>query len=571
MTAPMGDASRVGRAVVFNLLFWSPFWLVPVLVLGAEQWPAISPLDGFTWIRQGIVFIAAMSAAAELCGRRRRFFYLAAGLFLWVGASLSIAFVAASGIRENVFTALTGIVYAAPDLGGLRFLRFSTGDLIGILAAALPFPYLAWYWRRLDWRFSFSRMTVAGALCVTMTLARVVWYDYGSGRLDGAARLQTLGTITDPVAAISTYVTIGRALPLARDMVLRPDRAAPQVRIPTRSRPLTLIVVVGESTTRNHMSLYGYCRDTTPALSAGAGNLFVFRDAISEVPLTVFALSNGLRVALDTPRGQENQSVFDVFNAAAFHTYWLSNQYDAPHDPVATLTQRAQHRLMVYQTKEEDGAYQSTYDEALLAPLDRVLASDPATKIIFLHTIGAHSYYEERTPPGFMPGGFGPGAFERDARRTAVIDAYDTAVRYADFIVSETIVRAGRQGGDVAVLYFSDHGDEVFDRIDFVGHHYPRATPGMVEIPLLAWLSPALRADRPSLVDALAAARTHRMDIRDISPLLFDIAGIDVDGLSAQRRPLDPHFVARRRLVGPFDYDVDPLLGVTRQLPVTCQ
>jgi heptose-I-phosphate ethanolaminephosphotransferase len=51
--------------------------------------------------------------------------------------------------------------------------------------------------------------------------------------------------------------------------------------------PRTLVLVLGESTTREHMHLYGYNRDTTPnldALAASDKGLTVFRNVVSPRP-----------------------------------------------------------------------------------------------------------------------------------------------------------------------------------------------------------------------------------------------------------------------------------------------
>ncbi len=44
------------------------------------------------------------------------------------------------------------------------------------------------------------------------------------------------------------------------------------------SIPQTIIVVIGESLTRNHMSLYGYPRNTNPLLSERKDNLYVYNN-----------------------------------------------------------------------------------------------------------------------------------------------------------------------------------------------------------------------------------------------------------------------------------------------------
>jgi hypothetical protein len=57
------------------------------------------------------------------------------------------------------------------------------------------------------------------------------------------------------------------------------------------------------------------------------------------------------------------------------------------------------------------------------------------------------------------------------------------------------------------------------------------------------------------------------LDIRDVSALLFDIAGIEIQGVPDERHPLRQDFQPRKRLVGPIDYDLDPTLGIASVLP----
>jgi heptose-I-phosphate ethanolaminephosphotransferase len=92
-------------------------------------------------------------------------------------------------------------------------------------------------------------------------------------------------------------------------------------------RPRLYVIVIGESLARHHMHLYGYPRDTTPELDklAAAGELLVFRHAVTSHALTVPAMLAALR--FPDGRGHDQQTVFDVFNGAGFRTYWISRTY----------------------------------------------------------------------------------------------------------------------------------------------------------------------------------------------------------------------------------------------------
>lgn len=63
------------------------------------------------------------------------------------------------------------------------------------------------------------------------------------------------------------------------------------------ARRKTLVLVIGESTTRQHMSLYGYTRPTTPKLEALRGQLTVFNEVFASRPYTIEALQQILTFA----------------------------------------------------------------------------------------------------------------------------------------------------------------------------------------------------------------------------------------------------------------------------------
>ncbi len=52
----------------------------------------------------------------------------------------------------------------------------------------------------------------------------------------------------------------------------------------------TVVWIIGESTNRSNMSLYGYGRRTTPMLDALRNQLVVFQDVISSEPATMSSL-----------------------------------------------------------------------------------------------------------------------------------------------------------------------------------------------------------------------------------------------------------------------------------------
>ena len=93
-------------------------------------------------------------------------------------------------------------------------------------------------------------------------------------------------------------------------------------------QPSTLVLVIGESTNRQRMSLYGYPRKTTPELDKLRDQLDVFDNVITPRPYTIEALQQVLTFAdednpdlyLKTP------SIVSMMKQAGYKTFWITNQ-----------------------------------------------------------------------------------------------------------------------------------------------------------------------------------------------------------------------------------------------------
>lgn len=89
----------------------------------------------------------------------------------------------------------------------------------------------------------------------------------------------------------------------------------------------TYVVVVGESTSRRNMGLYGYYRDTNPRLSSIEDELYIYQNVISPRTHTILSLDRVFSMGnYNQPQNNELGTVFQLANQAGFKTYWLSNQ-----------------------------------------------------------------------------------------------------------------------------------------------------------------------------------------------------------------------------------------------------
>lgn len=313
---------------------------------------------------------------------------------------------------------------------------------------------------------------------------------------------------------------------LEENRIKETELAAAQV-LPHDITPRTIVLVIGESITRDNMSLYGYSRNTTPKLEALAAHdkRFTFvKDAWSTQASTVASFMEMLDFKVPgVPDVQGN--VIAYFRAAGYRITWISNQ----DDKVIRYEWMAHSNRQIVLNRLT-GRSSRSMDEAVLAPLREAIADPAPLKLIVVHTIGAHPHFSYRYPAGLKPlwstdDGVARSLKELDRpfhiRQSR--NEYDLAMLYQDRILAETLAltSASSDRTPAAWIYLSDHGMETGTYDDRVGHS--RTTPAGYRIPLLLWADPRLSKD-------WAWTRLSKRSFRsDWTPgLLFDAAGIRI-------------------------------------------
>lgn len=257
----------------------------------------------------------------------------------------------------------------------------------------------------------------------------------------------------------------------------------------------TVIWVIGESTNRHNMSLYGYARATTPRLDAMKDELLVFDDVVSSDSATMGSLMNMLTPAsLEQPDAwQTKPDMLQLASAAGYKTFWLSNQ-TANDGWLALVAEQAD--VLRYINKGQ-GRGENNLDAGLLSHVDTALADPAPKKLIVVHLLGTHPTYDMRYPPEFARfdgADDSVAAAMKAAGRSFWIrqqrDEYDNAVLYDDQVLSEIVRRTRAANADkpAALLFSSDHGQEVGHFRNHAGQS-PGENSGY-EIPFLVWESP---------------------------------------------------------------------------------
>ncbi len=247
------------------------------------------------------------------------------------------------------------------------------------------------------------------------------------------------------------------------------------------------VIVIGESTSAHHMSLYGYGRNTNPLLSQQ--ELVVFEHAKSPNAHTVPALEKVLtfKNKNNNNLGIENGSIIDLANQAGYETYWISNQaFSGEHEtPISVIASKANHKVY---TNATGGT--SSPDESLITSYANALSNNKS-KVIFVHLMGTHLSYKQRYSKDYevFKDDFNLANMQWNNTQQTYINQYDNAVLYNDFVVNELLHLLQKTNSLATFTYFSDHGDEVYDYRNFHGHSDVMLSKYMYDVPLLIWLS----------------------------------------------------------------------------------
>lgn len=292
--------------------------------------------------------------------------------------------------------------------------------------------------------------------------------------------------------------------------------------------------IVGESSRPANWSLFGYDRDTTPRLRITPG-LVAFPHMMTTAPHTAVAVPSmlSLRPITDWPSIQAEQSIVGAFNEAGFKTYWLSMQdADIWSGIVPQVAAEAKYRRY----------FDRGYDGKLLEEFHKILNSSPGSKLfIVLHTKGSHFDYARRYPPEFARFVSNSGT-----RHTKMLDTYDNSILYTDWFLTEVINTLASRNGQAAVVYASDHGENlVDDDKHLLGHAIGNAYD--LQTAAFMWFSAGTRHAHAGKIQNAEQHSGSQLSLSDLPHSLLDLAGIQAHGLDVQRSLFSPSFEPRLR------------------------
>ena len=307
-------------------------------------------------------------------------------------------------------------------------------------------------------------------------------------------------------------------------------------------------MVVGETSRALNWQLYGYERETNPLLSRQPG-IVAFSKVLTEsntthksVPMLMSDIT-----ACNFDSIYHQKGIITAFKEAGYQTAFFSNQ-------------RYNHSFIDFFGKEADtfdfikedsldSAYNPSDDE-LLALVAKELSKGNQKQFIVLHTYGSHFNYRERYPSEdafFLP----DYPVEAEVKyRDNLVNAYDNTIRYTDGFLSRLIHMLEEQHVDAAMLYTSDHGEDIFDdsRHLFL-HASPVPSYYQLHVPFLIWMSDTYREAYPEHWQTVTGNKD-----KDVSsscsffPTMLELGGVQTSYRNDSSSVVSPLYTMKPRV-----------------------
>lgn len=304
---------------------------------------------------------------------------------------------------------------------------------------------------------------------------------------------------------------------------------------------LYVVVVIGESYSVYHSSLYGYEKETCPLLGKRLrnGEIALFDDVVSvddhthSVMLSIFSLDS-----LETSNAA--MTLYPaVFRAAGFYSAMYDNEYLIGSSKLFLTNKEVSDLLFDFRNTNY-----TVYDGEMVNTIKVV--HSPA--LYTIHLWGQHAVYQKRYPglfAHFSEKDYDSKRFTKKQRKD--IADYDNATLYNDYVLNEIICKF--EDKNCALVYFSDHGEEVYELSDYAGHGNSSISSDMryqIRVPLMVWMSDKYQESNPQIVNSLFK-NVHTPVITDDLPHLYmDLARVSTIYFSPYRSVINEKYSAKK-------------------------
>jgi arylsulfatase A-like enzyme len=512
----------------------------------------------------GTLFGLSYFAIEPLAGYAGRYETLGAPLSRILGVYLLF------GLAVGVLAALAGAVAGA--LSGKSWGADRIGPIYAALfAGALFFMHGVRHYSR----YRFERVAVSvdavkylAALCL-LVAAGVLLSRFAERR----RVLGRMGARAGRIAAAACVVIVLGVQGFAS----RRENRVPRGAGGAAAEGPNVVLILLDALRADHLSAYGYARETTPTIDALAKEGVLFRNARSHGNRTIISVPTIFtslypsfhgtvgRGATVRPLAEEHTTIAEVFRAKGYATvglmsnvylkkgYGLGQGFDTVEPFYADRYLLGLYKLLRHLGVVERPRYATALhpdaQEVTDRGVRRLRSLEGRPFFLYAHYMDTHHPYAPPPPYDTMfgSGGAAPPPLDLFRKTTRVLrgsagealsaadiaklkDYYDGSIRYADGEIARLVAAARRasRDRDLVVVVTADHGDEFYEHGRF--HHENLLIEELIRVPLVFWSA-----------DGFARGAKVESPVRhiDLLPTFSDLIGAEVPA-AAEGRSLVP-------------------------------
>ena len=313
--------------------------------------------------------------------------------------------------------------------------------------------------------------------------------------------------------------------------------------------PANVVLIIGESFSRSHSSLYGYDKQTNPRLGALKDHSLLFTFDSIQSPDVRTSKSISFMMGLCTREDLQNKpqnwyeytTLVELMQVSGYDSYWYSNQdqYGKNNGIARVFAQSCNHVKFLREGNPVTNG--DILDKALVdSSYQTVNHMDSSLHFVVYHLMGSHFDYKMRYPNEFEI--FSETDYtERLEHQRPVLAIYDNSILYNDYVV-EQIINLFKDK-ETVVVYVPDHAQDMYESApDFYMHakqNDPVSCFWGARIPFMVYVSPLYKEHHPDVV--------HRMQERQMNPkawnsedlpyFIMDLMGVQtINGVDVKSR-----------------------------------
>ena len=302
---------------------------------------------------------------------------------------------------------------------------------------------------------------------------------------------------------------------------------------PLTDKPLTVVLVIGESMRGDINSLNGYTGHNNMPFMTSRSNVVSFSKAKASATSTRLALPYMLTNAIppDFEKAMNTKGIISLFKNLGFKTSWIGNQGLFGYYDTNYASNALEADFIISNTDLRIHLNQKlVYDESLLPYIRNRLDEVTNNHFLIVHLIGSHWHFSNRYPDSFGHK-FTPICNSQsvsECTNQELLNSYHNTVAYTDYVLSLILHELADK--NAILLYASDHGFSLNEQGLFGNAYEGLNVPKeQLSIEMFSWVSDQFLQNNKKSYNKMLKNKNKAISHDYIFHSLLDCSGVKAE------------------------------------------